>query len=540
MAEDAALLEGVPDDYEAAEEAAMEAAEEAAKEAAERAAARARQEAFEAEEDERLAARERQEAAEAEEDAMMEAEEAVEGGGAGGPKKSGKRRIIHHALDPSLLSGAAGGGAIVADEEELERRRARAAKFEMPAAEPSAASAPVAPPQLLTMEEIARREARAQKWQEAGVELKPANPLDSIATLAGDGAFWERRRDAAPDESARPEAVHIFGTDRMSTEDLLLYFVTPGVTPQVQAPQWVEWVNDSSANVVFASADAAASAVAERTIPLLPNSQGIDTTCWRTIPEEAAAAGQGKGLQLLFRLATYKDVKPPKKAPSRWYGESDRKGGNRKSSGVHDRRDARRHGAAPYGGGGGGGRSSHLSREERQEATAKAIAAANLAKEGGKRSLAETIAVRSAREAVPSLAEMASGGVRAGGAPTLADMASGAAAERRVEVAPSAPTLAEMARQSGGANPRFRPDMPAEGADLRAMLGGRRGGGRKGGGGGGGGGGEAAAASDAGGELGGTMSYAAVKAEEQQAAAQEAPPPQAADGAAAEGGAMES
>ena len=215
--------------------------------------------------------------------------------------------------------------------------------------------------------------------------MKPANPLDSIATLAGDGAFWERRRDAQPDEPARPEAVHVFGTDRMSTEDLLLYFVTPGVTPAESAPQWVEWVNDSSANVVFASAEAAAAAVGERTVPLLPNSQGIDTTCWRTIPTELAAAG--KGLQLLFRLATAKDVKPPKKAPSRWYGESDRKGGRRnsggKASGMHDRRDGRRHGAAPYGRPGGGGGGGYQTREERLEATAKAIAAANLAKEGG-------------------------------------------------------------------------------------------------------------------------------------------------------------
>ena len=61
----------------------------------------------------------------------------------------------------------------------------------------------------------------------------------------------------------------------------------------------------------------------------LPNAQGVDTASWRTVPNEAAAPG--KGLQLLFRLATYSDVKPPKRGASRWYGEADSKG--RRTSG---------------------------------------------------------------------------------------------------------------------------------------------------------------------------------------------------------------
>lgn len=296
---------------------------------------------------------------------------------------------------------------------------------------------------------------------------------------------------ASHEEVARPEALHIFGTDRMSTEDLMLYFITPGVTPQEQAPQWVEWVNDSSANVVFGTAEAAAIAVRERTSALMPNTQGIDTTIWRTIPEVAAAAG--KGLQLLFRLATTLDVKPPKRAASRWYGETDakhNKGGGRRHSGgkmggVGDRRDRRQQSSGPY------------SREERQGYHAKQIAESNLAAEGRKKSLAEAIAVKNAQIQGPSLADMAQGRT---GVPTLADMASGGqAGSRRVEVASGGPTLADMARSSGG-------------SDLRAMLGGRKSKGAK--------------AEDAGGAVaeepvGGTMSYAAVKDEQQAAAGAE-------------------
>ena len=61
-----------------------------------------------------------------------------------------------------------------ADDAELERRRARAAKFEVPVKEPAA---PVAPAQMLTMEEIARRE-------ESAAELsRLRQSLDRLVTL---------------------------------------------------------------------------------------------------------------------------------------------------------------------------------------------------------------------------------------------------------------------------------------------------------------------------------------------------------------------
>merc|ERR1711965_807134 len=97
----------------------------------------------------------------------------------------------------------------------------------------AAADAPVVPAApLLTLEEIRVREERARKF-----EIAPKDPLESIQKMFGTEAFWEHRRDAAADETPRPEAVHVFGTDKMSTEDLMLYWVTPGVTSHEEAPR---------------------------------------------------------------------------------------------------------------------------------------------------------------------------------------------------------------------------------------------------------------------------------------------------------------
>jgi hypothetical protein len=298
----------------------------------------------------------------------MEEEAAAGSAPARLPKKVGKRKIIQHSwpaegplalvaqgIDPDSAEEKAkrearaakfGGVAEAApqhSEEERARREERAAKFglhaSVSAAEKTAESkampeapAEVAPEmqveiQTLSAAELQLREARAAKWG-----TTPANPIESIVSAAPKGAFWEKRRDTAAEEVARPEAVHVFGVDKLSTEDLLRYWVAEGVP----LPSHVEWVNDSSANVVFGGAEDAAAAVSARTVPLThgqarrrrrrlapkppltrhaspphltPGQEAIDPATWRTLPPHLAAAGNG--LQLLFRLATYKDIKPP-------------------------------------------------------------------------------------------------------------------------------------------------------------------------------------------------------------------------------------
>jgi len=335
------VLAGVPDDAEIQEESALldsmdaEAQDEAKED---RAAEVAEVGRFSGKKKDRKKGKKREGG---EED--MEEEEEAGGTPSSLPKKVGKRKIIQHSwpaegplalvpfgIDPDSAEEKAkrearaakfGGVAEAApqhSEEDRARREERAAKFglhaSVSAAEKTAEAmvmpvVPEPPPEmhLLSTDELRQREERAAKWG-----TTPANPLESIVSAAPKGSFWEKRRDTAEDEVPRPEAVHIFGVDKLSTEDLLRFWVADGLP----VPTYVEWVNDSSANVVFASAEDVAAAVPARTVPLTPGQEAVDPVTWRTLPPHLAAAG--KGLQLLFRLATYKDIKPPKRAPSRW------------------------------------------------------------------------------------------------------------------------------------------------------------------------------------------------------------------------------
>lgn len=379
--EDDDVLAGVPEDAAVAgddsvlaieDEMAAEAREEAQ---AERAAEEAESQRARMAAAAHLCAQQEEGMTMVDEDGMA-AEDDGGDGGSGMKKFSGRRRIIQHSwpaglqlgVDPNSEEerakrearakkfGMPAPAAPEVSEEERAKREARAAKFGLvasvsaaeKAAEALVAPTPMAPEEvpLLTAEEVLQRQERARKWG-----TQPSNPLESIISAAPKGAFWEKRRDAEADEVARPEAVYVFGVDKMSTEDLLRFWIAEGVTP----PEHVEWINDSAACVVFGAAEAAAQAVLARTVPLMPGQEAVDQLSWRTLPLHLAAAG--KGLQLVFRLATVKDVKPPKRAASRWYGEVTKKGQAiakpGKASSHHDKREARKQAANPYGKRGG-------------------------------------------------------------------------------------------------------------------------------------------------------------------------------------------
>ena len=322
---DADLFEGVPDvvaPTAGVDEPVVDADEEAA-----RAAAREAQRKFEEEQDAQALEEEEAEMAE------MEAEDAGQ--------YSGKRKIIKHTLPPDMIVGVDPTSA-----EELAKRAARAAKFMSdtpvedgagtPAAAPAADAMGMeeepAAPLILSPEEVAARAERAAKF---GVEVK--NPADLVVAAAPKNALWEKRRDAAVGEVERPEAVHIFGTDKMGTADLFRLFMGKGP----EEPTHVEWVNDSSANVVFASGEGAAAALAASTVALDPTRPGIDAHSWRTPPAIIGSAG---GVQLLLRVATTEDVKPAKRGASRWYGEVSGKAARAGQKGREGRRDAARRG----------------------------------------------------------------------------------------------------------------------------------------------------------------------------------------------------
>ncbi|KAG8457819.1 hypothetical protein KFE25_005088 [Diacronema lutheri] len=286
---------------------------------------------------------------------------------------AGARRIIRRTLEPDGSCAAAGIDPL--DPEEVRRRDARTEKFGptteataglskkreermkkfgMDAPEPEA-PAPLPPAKpimtLVSQEDVAKMEARARKF-----EVEQPDPLDVVEKRAQSArGYWEKRRRALPSETPRLDAVYVYGVDKMSTNELLLLF-------GAHAPQWVEWINDSSANVVFASADAATAALEGSTVMLwaptvdaalmddqAPGPDGGTRApaavramqAWRTLPDAKAHAG--KGLQLLFRLSSEQDVKPEVRRPSRWYGETERKGrGGRGGRGAGGARAARR------------------------------------------------------------------------------------------------------------------------------------------------------------------------------------------------------
>lgn len=181
----------------------------------------------------------------------------------------------------------------------------------------------------------------------------------------------EARRDVPATAELRADTLHVYGTDRASTDDLFAYFAA-------ETPVWVEWLDDSSANVVFVSdADAAralhahaltgdaalstparqdlvvdpetmqvfvSARAAENLLLVQPSSSSAASVAPPSSTAEAAAAGIGAGgdgpivpwvravplrlpgtskqQPLLMRVVTVLDTKAPGTAPtnSAYYG----------------------------------------------------------------------------------------------------------------------------------------------------------------------------------------------------------------------------
>ncbi|KAG0211692.1 hypothetical protein BGX28_007586 [Mortierella sp. GBA30] len=103
----------------------------------------------------------------------------------------------------------------------------------------------------LSKEEKAKKANRAQRF--GALPQAESEPKDEIMDEQGssmdvDDGDWVRPHnlpETPPRTSTiRPEAVHLYGTDEMSTKDVLAYFEAYG-------PSHVEWIDDSSCNVVF-------------------------------------------------------------------------------------------------------------------------------------------------------------------------------------------------------------------------------------------------------------------------------------------------
>lgn len=64
-------------------------------------------------------------------------------------------------------------------------------------------------------------------------------PCDSTTSISLIADLYEPPKEALADADRRPEAVYLYGVDLMSTGEVMGYFGD-------YAPNFVEWVNDSS------------------------------------------------------------------------------------------------------------------------------------------------------------------------------------------------------------------------------------------------------------------------------------------------------
>jgi hypothetical protein len=162
-----------------------------------------------------------------------------------------KKREFRDAARKERLAPSRGGigtGFDLFTTEEQDKLQQRAARFGV---ETGLRWQPPEVPQ-----DEAQRKARAERF---GVEYAPRDETGLM-----DVDLFEERKEAPLEVERRTEAVHVYGVDLMSTSDILKYFGEYG-------PTYVEWLNDSSCNVLFRDGPTAKRAVAGQGKPLNPD-----------------------------------------------------------------------------------------------------------------------------------------------------------------------------------------------------------------------------------------------------------------------------
>eukprot|EP00891_Asterochloris_glomerata_P008997 jgi/Astpho2/8997/Aster-x0837 len=132
----------------------------------------------------------------------------------------------------------------------------------------------------------------------------------TLKALLSGADLFEERHDAARTVERRLEAIHLYGVDLMSTRDCLAYF-------KAYQPTKVEWLDDSSCNIVFADQHTARLAIATLGTPLLPEDAPDGIALEASEVEHLTFLWHrgrdfhkdGTAIPLLFRAATVEDVK---------------------------------------------------------------------------------------------------------------------------------------------------------------------------------------------------------------------------------------
>lgn len=223
---------------------------------------------------------------------------------------SSRRDFKHQFKNQVIAERRAGAGFTTGFDlftaEEIEKRQQRAARFNMPSSGIQWTGGEVA-------EDERKRRQRAERF---GTAL----PSQDDGGLM-DVDLFEDRKEAPVEAERRLDVVHIYGVDLLSTKDILHYFGDYG-------PKYIEWINDSSANVVFNDAATAKRAMAGMGIPMatedLPSGASLDDPqamqyVWHKGKDFHKASSD---IPLVFRIATVMDVKPSERVKSRrlWVG----------------------------------------------------------------------------------------------------------------------------------------------------------------------------------------------------------------------------
>ncbi|GLI68096.1 hypothetical protein VaNZ11_012421 [Volvox africanus] len=132
--------------------------------------------------------------------------------------------------------------------EEREKRAARAARFRL--------EGPLVP-SLDAYKPDGGLEARVRRAVKFGV---PYQPTDAVLM---DMDLYEQRREVGKEIERRPNAIYLYGVDVMSTKEVLSYFSDYG-------PVFVEWLDDSSCNVLFDDSNSVKRAIVGKGTPLPP------------------------------------------------------------------------------------------------------------------------------------------------------------------------------------------------------------------------------------------------------------------------------
>lgn len=183
--------------------------------------------------------------------------------------------------------------------DQIEKRAARKEKFgEVEGIEDMSEN-------LMSEDERQKRLERAKKYGVSTTEV--------AAEVVMDVDVYENRRDAAATEELRPDTIYVYGTDKMATASVLGLF-------KGCAPKGVEWLNDSSANVVFNESSAVLHAIQSLCTPLGAPTE--DMLTWHKYVADRKVKG------IIVRHATTSDIKN-KKGRSRnlWHDDERKHGG---------------------------------------------------------------------------------------------------------------------------------------------------------------------------------------------------------------------